>query len=244
MKTLPTQPNVIFEPDFMSPEVATRFYEGLKKELSFKPDVMVRGDTVIETKRKYSFHGEYDYAYAGANHKPSTFTPTLNEIKELVEKRLPHNFNAVLCNYYDTDDTQMGYHADKEQELGDNPIIVSINLGQTRRFSFRYRRDLGLELPTTHRVAEFELTHGSLLIMGEDCQRYFEHSLLKKDKSNKDAVWPDRINLTFRKVLAPEHQIGKPWERKYSASPSSPSMVPVVPTVGSAFTFKPKKYGA
>ncbi len=208
MKNLPEKPNIIFIPDFLSQVEATGFYNSLLSEINFVPDTMVRGTDVIETKRKYSFHGTDSYSYSGQEHKPKDFTPSLNEIKDKVEAAFPHKFNAVLCNFYDSSEVGMGYHADKEKELGDNPIIASINFGQTRRFSFRYRRDIG-EIPTTHRVCEYELKHGSLLIMGEDCQKYFEHSLLRKDKNpaNKEVLletWPNRINLTFRNVLKPK----------------------------------------
>jgi len=205
ISTLPLKPNITFIEGFLSSEEATQHYHNLLKEITFKPDHIRVNNQLIETKRKFSFHGSYPYSYSGQEHLPEAFSPTLSFIKDKVETICPNNFNAVLCNFYEQDEVMMGYHADKERELGENPIIASINFGQTRRFSFRYRRDIGA-IPTTHRVCEFELSHGSLLIMGADCQKYFEHSLLKKDKNpkNKEVLkesWPNRINLTFRKVI-------------------------------------------
>ena len=47
----------------------------------------------------------------------------------LAEQHMSANFNACLFNYYPTGDDGMGYHADNESELGNEPIIASVSLG-------------------------------------------------------------------------------------------------------------------
>jgi alkylated DNA repair dioxygenase AlkB len=79
----------------------------------------------------------------------------------------------------------MGYHSDDEKELGVNPVIASLNLGESRRFLFRHKK--------TKEKHELLLNHGSLLIMQGAMQHHWQHAVPKEPKKTKP-----RINLTFR----------------------------------------------
>ena len=81
----------------------------------------------------------------------------------------------------------MGWHQDNESELGPNPIIASVNLGESRRFLLKHIHD--------NSIIELELTHGSLLVMAGEIQHYWKHSV-PKTKLNKE----ERINLTYRMI--------------------------------------------
>ena len=98
------------------------------------------------------------------------------------------DFNSVLCNLYRNGQDSMGFHADNERELGQNPLIASLNLGETRRFLFRRKDDKTVKY-------ELLLTSGSLLIMGGETQHYWHHAVPKEPKRSKP-----RINLTFRHI--------------------------------------------
>jgi len=97
------------------------------------------------------------------------------------------NFNACLFNYYPTGDDGMGYHADNESELGNEPIIASVSLGATRKFVFKHR--------ITKEKVEIPLQNGQLIVMRGQTQRHWLHSLPKTKK-----VTEGRINLTFRHI--------------------------------------------
>ena len=84
----------------------------------------------------------------------------------------------------------MGWHRDNESELGRQPVIVSLSLGEPRRFRLRQKYDI------TNAPLTFELGDGDLLIMYGPTQTYWEHALLK---SRRD-LGP-RMNLTFRSVV-------------------------------------------
>ena len=84
----------------------------------------------------------------------------------------------------------MGWHRDNESELGLQPVIVSLSLGETRRFRLRQKYE------DTNAPLTFELGDGDLLIMYGPTQTHWEHTLLK---SRKD-LGP-RMNLTFRSVV-------------------------------------------
>ena len=84
----------------------------------------------------------------------------------------------------------MGWHADDEPELGREPLIASISLGAVRRMRFRAR--------DRSASAAINLASGSLLLMGGRTQSLYQHAV---DKTR--AATGERINLTFRWILAP-----------------------------------------
>ena len=59
-------------------------------------------------------------------------------LKEQIEKISNTNFNSVLMNWYRDGEDYINWHTDAEKELGQNPIIASINFGATRRFLIRH----------------------------------------------------------------------------------------------------------
>ena len=68
----------------------------------------------------------------------------------------------LLLNLYRNGKDSNGWHADNETELGINPIIASISLGEERFFHLKHRKYKEQRL-------KIKLKHGSLLIMGEPC---------------------------------------------------------------------------
>jgi alkylated DNA repair dioxygenase AlkB len=95
----------------------------------------------------------------------------------------------------------MSWHRDDESELGPLPVIASVTVGAARRFQFREVRPAVAGSRKTH---EIELTHGSLLVMGEATQQAWAHGIPKA----RGLVAP-RINLTFRFVDARLRQKSK-----------------------------------
>jgi alkylated DNA repair dioxygenase AlkB len=83
----------------------------------------------------------------------------------------------------------MGWHADDEKVLGENPVIASISLGGVRRFQWKHK--------TKSLKEELALEHGSLLLMKGSMQHFWKHQLPKTTKQ----ISP-RINLTFRKIYS------------------------------------------
>ena len=93
-------------------------------------------------------------------------------------------FNSILLNWYNTNDRVIGFHTDDEPELGINPVIASLSLGDTRGFFLRSR--------TTGQQRSVKLSHGSLLVMCGKTQQHFNHAIAPGISS--------RINLTFRYI--------------------------------------------
>ena len=99
-------------------------------------------------------------------------------LKEQIEKISNTNFNSVLMNWYRDGEDYINWHTDAEKELGQNPIIASINFGATRRFLIRQSDDNAVKL-------EFPLKHSTLLIMKGELQHFWQHSVPKEKKLNK-----------------------------------------------------------
>lgn len=129
------------------------------------------------------------YRYSGKTYEPLPWSDTLQQLKGLAERVSASRFNSVLLNYYRDGRDSMGLHADDEPELGPEPVIASLSLGETRTLYFRhrYRKDLD-----TVNVA---LPAGSLLLMRGATQRYWKHGIRKLART-----CGPRINLTFRHV--------------------------------------------
>jgi alkylated DNA repair dioxygenase AlkB len=83
----------------------------------------------------------------------------------------------------------MGWHADDEKELGQNPTIASLSFGATRTFQMQHRFQ---KLIPKQGIA---LNDASLLIMQDETQHFWKHQIPKQ--KNKGP----RINLTFRKII-------------------------------------------
>lgn len=141
--------------------------------------------------RLIAWHGDEgaDYAYSGSRLKPKPWTPILLSLKSRVELASKSRFNSVLLNYYRDQNDSMGWHSDNEPELGRQPTIASVSLGDTRVFLFKHkvRKDLGIK--------KIPLSHGSLLVMAGDTQIFWQHAINRESK-----FAGSRVNLTFRLI--------------------------------------------
>lgn len=198
---LPNLPDVLYYPNFLDKTTSEHYFDKLLSEIEYKPEIYTfeskdkTSSVLLETKRKMSYHSEKGYSYSKQVYDGKSWTNLLTEIRLRIENFTNYDFNAVLCNHYEDGEAGMGWHADKEKELGDAPIIASISFGESRRFAFRHRRDI-VNMKNPPRLCEYTLGAGDLLIMKGDTQKYFEHCVIK-DKS----VTGTRINLTFRKIV-------------------------------------------
>lgn len=128
------------------------------------------------------------YRYSGTRFEPRAWTHTAGSLRDRLNARLGAGFNSVLANLYRDGRDSMGWHADDEPELGAQPLIASLSFGAARKFRLRSRRDKRV-------VQMIELEHGSLLLMGGETQRLYQHDLPKVHGHVEE-----RINLTFRHI--------------------------------------------
>ena len=156
-----------------------------------------RAESVVLWGRRYpqprltAWYGDEDarYVYSGIELDPLPWTPRLLAIKASVERATHHRFNSVLMNYYRDERDSMGMHSDDEPELGVEPVIASLSLGDARTLVFRHRSDRG------RKPLRIDLGDGSLLLMRGATQRNWRHGIAKERRPRGA-----RVNLTFRRV--------------------------------------------
>lgn len=165
----------------------------LLAETPWKQETAHLFNQAIPVPRLTAWYGDAGkaYTYSGIAMQPAPWTATLLHLKATVEAVAAVQFNSVLLNLYRNGQDSVGWHSDAEPVLGRNPIIASVSLGATRRFSLKhkYRRDL--------KPVHLELHHGSLVLMQGTTQHHWVHQVPKTTKPVGQ-----RINLTFRIIQA------------------------------------------
>ena len=174
---------------FFTKEESDSMYEKLLKEIAWKKSQISIYGKLHDTPRLTAWYGDKDktYSFSGNTMNTLPWTPGLLFIKERVEKEAGVIFNSVLLNLYRTGEDSVGWHRDNEKEFGENPVIASVSFGETRPFQLRHKFKKELNRVT------IPLTHGSLLIIKDKTQHFWEHQVPKTAKP----ISP-RINLTFR----------------------------------------------
>ncbi len=192
--THPPLPCITYIDQFLAPDVGATLQAKLLAEIDFKAETYVFNGVAVQSRRKVAYHSEHAYSYSNQTYPGQPWTPTLALLRQMVRDATGHDFNAVLCNWYEDGAAAMGWHTDSEKELGPDPVIASLSFGQKRTFAFRPKRSLTDKNPK--KICEYRLGEGDLLVMEQGTQPFFEHALL----AEKAAQLP-RMNLTFRKIL-------------------------------------------
>ena len=186
-----TDGEILFMRNFLSTSEAKHYFDLLQNNIDWKQEEVRFYGKTYPVPRKTAWYGYegFNYSYSGITCFPEIWTKELLEIKNAIEQFIPtEDFTSVLLNLYNNGNDKMGWHADDEKELGTNPIIASVSLGETRRFDIKHKQNKDLQF-------KFELTSGSLLIMRGALQHHWVHQIPAQKK-----VKNPRINLTFRTI--------------------------------------------
>lgn len=168
-------------------------YQRLLHEQGWPDNRYEVGGRQFTLPRLQTWHADPGIRYSYSNNLLETrsWSPLLSDIRSKVESYLKYSFNSVLVNLYRNGEDYVGWHADDEAELGDQPFIVSLTFGAERPFAFRHKKSSQLH-------SNVLLPSGALLIMRPDFQHHWLHSV-----PAAPTLTQGRINLTFRKVIAP-----------------------------------------
>jgi len=178
-------------PKFLGKTKADEFHLQLTENLDWQIEYYRMFGKILPSPRLIAWYGNegLNYRYSGINHPAIPWTQELLVIKSIIETNINHSFNSVLANLYRDGQDSMGWHADNEPELGINPVIASLSLGESRRLCFR-------NTSSPRQSFNISLEHGSLLVMSGQTQHFWQHSI-PKTKANCQS----RINLTFRLII-------------------------------------------
>lgn len=178
---------------FIAPARAAALFDEVRAAVAWQArSIRIAGRTVAEP-RLTAWIGDpaAHYTYSGRHNQPEPWPDTLRGLREQISELTGEPLNSVLCNLYRDGRDSMGLHSDAEPELGPEPFIASLSLGATRCFQMRHRKQKEPRL-------DLALESGSLLLMRGTLQQHFRHGVPKQP-----AIEAPRINLTFRRILAP-----------------------------------------
>lgn len=181
--------DVVYIANWLDKSTASDYFSHFASSLNWRQDTIKLFGKSVKIPRLHAWYGDATtpYTYSRLTMMPHPWTPALVSLRNQCEKIAEKPFNSVLANWYRHGQDSMGMHADDEPELGAQPVIASLTLGETRPFIFKHK-----ETKRTHRI---NLEHGALLLMQGDTQRYYLHGINKTAKA-----LGGRINLTFRYV--------------------------------------------
>jgi alkylated DNA repair dioxygenase AlkB len=186
---LPFDGVVEYFPSFISLASSNFYFQKLESNINWQNDVVKLFGKEITTNRKTAWYGSksFEYTYSNKTKVAIPWNKELIEIKTLLENQYQEEFNSCLLNLYHNGNEGMAWHSDDEKTILPNSTIASLSFGAERRFLFKHKN--------TQQKIELNLHSGSLLLMKENTQNNWWHSLPKSAK-----ITSTRINLTFRKM--------------------------------------------
>ena len=189
---LAPQGSVLFYEHFFTNYKAEMLLEWCCKLPLTQPSYYNSFGEKINQPRFTLWFGPCDYRYYKytLSHQSFSEYSWLDALREDLELSLGLKLNSVLVNLYRTGDDRVGWHADNVVLFGENPSIVSVSLGATRKFE--------LASCSSKPVCKhsFALDHGSVLVMKGDMQKHWVHRVPQANN-----VHSHRYNLTFRNVV-------------------------------------------
>lgn len=196
-----TDADVLYFPGLIGEDDRARLFKDLRDEAAWKQDRLRIQGHEVDLPRLTAWHGDPGtaYGYSGIENQASPWTPRMQELLCLLSRHVDASFNSVLLNLYRNGKDSVSWHADDERELGVNPIIASVSLGASRKFSFKHRTD-------KNKRCDLVLGDGDLLVMRGQTQVHWLHQVPKTSRPVGE-----RMNLTFRMVRRPRPGFVPGW---------------------------------
>jgi hypothetical protein len=132
---------------------------------------------IIDVPRNYAVYG-ISYGFAGQSNVG-------NEVLPCLVPFLAYG-NSILVNWYEDGSKYIGYHSDDEKGLVGE--VFGFSYGAERKFKFQHKK--------TKEVHNLVLEHNSLIIMKENTQANYKHSLPAMKR-----ILEPRISITVRTIL-------------------------------------------
>lgn len=183
---------------FIKPSVADLLLTKFCRDVDFQYTLrqLKGGNRNIKRGMAYISNKSGWYEFAGVALKGTVWGEYENYpsfLKNVISRHVGIDFNSVLLNYYRNGKDEIRWHSDKEDILGENPVIACLNLGASRHMHFLRKTEVK---EVSAYKTSYLLESGDLLVMGEHCQKNWMHAILKE----KSVVTP-RLSLTFRHTI-------------------------------------------
>ncbi|MCF6202238.1 MAG: alpha-ketoglutarate-dependent dioxygenase AlkB [Methylococcaceae bacterium] len=187
---LPFDGELFLTQSFYQAVEASDLFNTLLHNLAWQEEKIFLYGRWVKVPRLMCWYGDKgaNYRYSSVIHHPLPWSTPLSEIKQKIQVDHQYSFNTVMGNLYRNGADSMGCHADDEKELGKNPTIASLSLGEERLLRFRHCKH--------KEIIDVILGHGDLLLMSGAIQHHWKHELPKTKKNKRE-----RINLTFRQII-------------------------------------------
>jgi alkylated DNA repair dioxygenase AlkB len=183
--------------NFLSPVESKDYLQELLRVYPFKQETSIVYGKEFLQPRLTGLMGDQGktYFYSGHKRVANEWIPIMtdlrdrvyNKVRELKPQHPP--ITAVLGNRYNTGANYIALHSDDERDSVPQSCICSLSLGAERDFDI-YDKQTG------EKVLRIKLASGSLLIMGNNFQKKFKHTVPKR-LTVKDV----RLNFTFRSII-------------------------------------------
>lgn len=142
----------------------------------------------VKTPRYLQNYGK-DYSFSNADHTSLPIPELLQPYLDFVNSREPNwDFNGILVNWYVDGDNYISPHSDNEKSLVKDAPIYLFSFGTTREFIVENKKQSSIV-----EKHKFSLTHNTMLVMGGECQKYYNHSIKKNKK-----IKATRVSITIR----------------------------------------------
>lgn len=145
------------------------------------------------------------------------FSPSVEAIRQHVQKILEHPVNHVLIQFYRTGTDYISEHSDKTIDVVRGSNIVNVSLGAQRTMTLRLKKDraqaprpdgyISPDARPPPRLAQrIPLPHNSMFVMGPETNAKWLHGINQDKRSitMKSAAETsqagERISLTFRHI--------------------------------------------
>ncbi|MBL6987407.1 MAG: alpha-ketoglutarate-dependent dioxygenase AlkB, partial [Methylobacter sp.] len=117
--------------DFYDIAECARIYRLLRYEHQWPDNRYIVAGRQFILPRLQTWHADPGIRYSYSNNLLQTraWTPLLTDLRTQIESRLNFSFNSVLANLYRNGEDYVGWHADNEPELGEQPFIASLTFG-------------------------------------------------------------------------------------------------------------------
>jgi alkylated DNA repair dioxygenase AlkB len=108
----------------------------------------------------------------------------ISDIRRSLTNHYDRSFTGLFCNYYETGQDSVAWHADRIGRTELDPLVAIVSLGGPRLFHLR-----SMARGPSHRL---RLATGDLLVMGGATQHHWEHAVPKTKYASP------RISVTMR----------------------------------------------